>query len=51
MTCQLLDRYHEIGNDAVTHTDTDGSISMTIIFQLHAVAVDDEYNFSGYFTG
>ena len=51
MTCRLIDRYHEIGNDAVTHTDTDGSISMTITFQLHAVAVDDEYNFSRYFNG
>ena len=52
MTCRLIDRYPEIGDDAVTLTDNDagGSISMTMIFELHAVAVDDEYNFSRYFS-
>ena len=52
LTCQLINRYPEIGDDAVTLTDNDvgGSISMTIIFEFHAVAFDDEYNFSKYFS-
>ena len=43
----LIDRYTEIGDDAVTLTDNDagGSISMSMFFELHVVAVDDEYNF------
>ena len=32
------------------HTDADGSISVTIIFQSYAVTVDDEYNFSRHFS-
>ena len=52
MTCRLIDRYPETGDDAFTLTDNDtsGSISMTMIFELHAVALDDEYNFSRYFS-
>ena len=52
MTCRLINRYPEIGDDAVTLTDNDlgGSISMTMIFELHAAAFDDEYNFSRYFS-
>ena len=52
LTCRLIDRHSEIGDDAVTLTDNDdgGSISMTMIFELHTVAVDDEYNFSRYFS-
>ena len=39
-----INRYPEIGDDTVVGTDNDpgGSISMSIIFELHAVAVDDE---------
>ena len=50
LTCRLIDRYPEIGDDAVilTDNDADGSNSMTMIFELHAVAVDDEYNFIRY---
>ena len=50
MACRLIDRCPENGDDPVTLTDNDagGSISMTMIFELHAVAVDDEYNFSRY---
>ena len=52
MECQLIGQYPEIGDDAVTLTENDagGSISMTMIFELHAVAFDDEYNFSRYFS-
>ena len=48
MTCRLIDQYAEIGDDAFTLTDNDavGSISMTMIFELHTNTVDDEYNFS-----
>ena len=40
----LINRYHEIGDDAVVGTDNDAgaSMSMSMIFELHAVAVDDE---------
>ena len=39
-----INRYPEIGDDTVVGIDNDpgGSISMSIIFELHAVAVDDE---------
>ena len=49
MICRLIDRYPEIGKDAVTLTDDNarGSvISMAMIFELHAVAVDDEVDTS-----
>ena len=50
MACRLIDRCPENGDDPVTLTDNDagGSISMTMIFELHAVVVDDEYDFSRY---
>ena len=52
LTCRLIDRYLGIGDDAVTLTNNDAgrSISMTMIFELHATAIDDEYNFSRYFS-
>ena len=50
LTCRLIDRYPEIGNDAVTLTDNDAGGSISMVFELHAVAVDDEYNFSRYFS-
>ena len=39
-----INRYPEIGDDAVAGTDNDagGSISMSMVFELHATAVDDE---------
>ena len=51
-TCGLIDQYPEIGDDAVPLTDNDagGSTSMSLIYELHAVAVDDEYNFTGHFS-
>ena len=51
MTCRLIDRNPEIGDDAVTLTDNDagGSISITMIFELHAIAIDDEYSVSRYY--
>ena len=38
-----INRYPEISDDAVVGGDNDagGSISMSMIFELHAVAVDD----------
>ena len=44
MTCRLIDRYLEIGDDAVTLTNNDAgrSISITMIFELHATAIDDD---------
>ena len=52
MACWLTDRCPENGDDARTliHNDAGGSISMTMIIELHAVAVYDEYNFSRYFS-
>ena len=43
-----INRYPKIGDDAVIGTDNDagGSISMSMIFELHAIAVDDEKTFS-----
>ena len=40
----LINRYPEIDDDAVvalTDNDAGGSISMSMTFELHAVAVDD----------
>ena len=50
MACRLIDRCPENGDDAVTLTDNDagGSISMTMIFELHVVVIDDEYDFNRY---
>ena len=43
-----VNRYPEIGGDVVTITDNNagGSISLSMIFELHAVAVavDDDIN-------
>ena len=41
-----INRYPEIGGDVVTLTDNNagGSISLSMIFELHAVAVDDDIN-------
>ena len=52
MACWLTDRCPENGDDASALIDNDagGSISMTMIIELHAVAVYDEYNFSRYFS-
>ena len=40
----LINRYPEIGDDAVVGTDNDAgrSISMSMIFELHTVAAADE---------
>ena len=40
----LVNKYPEIGDDTVTLADNEagGSISMSMIFELHAVAVDDD---------
>ena len=39
-----INRYPEIGDDAVVGTDNTGgrSISMSVIFELHAIAVHDD---------
>ena len=39
-----INQYPEIGDDAVVGTDNDagGTISMSMNFELHAVAVDDD---------
>ena len=39
-----INRYPEFGDDSVTLTDNDagGSLSMSMIFDLDAVAVDDD---------
>ena len=52
MACCLTDRCPENGDDASALIDNDagGSISMTMITELHAVAVYDEYNFIRYFS-
>ena len=43
-TSVKVDRNPKIGDDVVTLTDNDagGSISISMIFELHAVAVDDD---------
>ena len=43
----MINRYPEIGDDAfvtviLTDNDAGGSISMLIVFELHAVAVDND---------
>ena len=45
---RLINRYPEIGDAGIILTDDDasGCISMSVIFELHDVAVNDEYNFS-----
>ena len=40
LTCRLINRYLEIANDAITY-NTGGSISITMIFELHALAADN----------